>query len=430
MTAKGVLATSPRGGYPPQVRAALLLFAILASCADTTPASAGTKLTFVHQPLWGDPGAFRELLASFGRAHPDITLTTQTIPSASDLAHQYFLTALEGGSVDVDVLVIDVVWVAEFARAGWIADLSDLITPEQIHAEFIAGMADAATPGGRTFAVPWFADTGLLYWRTDLVPRAPRTFEELRAFAGDAMERDPELRGFLWQGRQYEGLNCNVAEAIWGHGGTLVDDGGIRLDTPPARAALDELRGFITSGISPTSVTSMAEEESRRLFQSGRAVFMRNWPYAWATLQAEDSSVRGKVAVAPLPTLDGKPGAGALGGWLLAVNVRSPNRRAAAALVEHLTSAEANVVLALSYARVPPRPAVFADPRFREGAPFLATLLPALERARPRPLTPAYLLLSDVLQSEFSAAIVGVRPPAEALGRAQHFVNHIERAIP
>ncbi|MGZ3459216.1 MAG: extracellular solute-binding protein, partial [Archangium sp.] len=108
------------------------------------------RLVFKYQPL-GDPEAFRELLADFERKNPDISLTTEALPNASDVAHQFFLTALEGGAEDFDVLVVDVVWVPEFARAGWIADLSDAFPPERMREDFLPGPVEAVVVGGRTY---------------------------------------------------------------------------------------------------------------------------------------------------------------------------------------------------------------------------------------------------------------------------------------
>ena len=140
--------------------------------------------------------------------------------------------------------------------------------------------------------------------------------------------------------------------------------------------------------------------------------------------------INGVVATASLPARDGAAGPGTLGGWQLAVSAASaPERRAAAArLVAFLTSAEANLILALEYGRNPARRAVYEDPRLAAGAPFIARLLPALERARPRPVTPYYNLLADVLQSELSAAVAGLRTPEEALSRAQLQIDRITAA--
>lgn len=410
--------------------AAVLALVLGAGCQPREPeSSAGRpRLVFRHQPLSGDPAPFHALLADFQRQHPEVELVAELLPNSSDLAHQFFLTALEGGSADFDVLVVDVIWVPEFARAGWVADLSAAFPPERLEAEFLPGPVAAAVWQGRTWAVPWYVDVGVLYYRTDLVPHAPRTYAELQRMALEALAREPSLQGYVWQGRQYEGLNCNVFEALWGHGGEVVDaQGRLRLDTLEAREALAWLRSLLESGVSPPSVLASAEEESRRLFQSGRAIFMRNWPYAWEQAQAPGSPIRGRVGMAALPSLTGEPGPGALGGWHLAVNAHVPaeRRRAAEALIAHLTSPEANLLLAVHYGRNPPRPAVYEEPRLRAQEPFIASLLERVRGARPRPVSPYYNLLSDVLQGELSAALAGLRSPQQALRRAQRQVDRL-----
>jgi multiple sugar transport system substrate-binding protein len=346
-----------------------LAVSLLASCVrgerTSGTADSTVRITFQHQPLWGDPRPFERLLDEYRLENPGVELVTELIPNSSDVAHQYFLTALEGGADNFDLFVADVVWVPEFARAGWIADLSEEILPEAVRSEFLSGAAEVVILGGKTYAIPWFVDVGLLYYRKDLVPRPPTSYSELREFARQAMATRRGLHGYVWQGRQYEGLVCNVYEAIWGHGGRTVEGDRVPVDSPEAREGLAYLRSLLVDGISPPSVTSSAEEESRAMFQRGDAVFMRNWPYAWSEAQAEGSAIRGKVGYAPLPTASGEPGHGTLGGWQLAVNAKaSPARRTAAIrLARHLTSIEANIVMALSYARNPPRRALYSDGR-------------------------------------------------------------------
>jgi len=406
----------------PSLRALFLLAlaaAFGAACRtreDTRPAD---RLILRYQPLGPDPAPFRALVAGFER-ETGVEVEVQALPSGADLAHQLLVTSLGAGGEDMDVFVLDVVWVAELARAGWLADLSDAFPPERVRDEFLAGPAAAVIQGDRTFAVPWYVDVGLLYYRTDLVPEPPRTFAALATAIRRAQAAAPGIAGYLWQGRQYEGLSCNFFEALWGYGGAALDGERLRLDTPAARVALGWLRELVADGLSPRSVVTATEEDARRAFQEGRAVFMRNWPYAWPLLQDPASPVRGKVGVAPLPGETG-PAAGALGGWQLGISSRAPpaRRAAAARLVAHLTSAAANAVLAIHYGRNPARRAAYEDPRVRAEAPFIAGLLPFVDRARPRPVTPYYMLAADALQGELSAAVSGLRSPAEALGRAQ-----------
>lgn len=411
----------------------------LAGCRGGQRPDDDPRIVFAHQPLWGDRGPFEATLAAFERAHPGTEVVSQTLPNASDVAHQVFLTALEGGSTDFDLLVADVVWVAELARAGWIADLSDALPPQRVRAEMLEAAAASVIVGGRTWAVPWYVDVGLLYRRTDLAPEHPRTFDELEAAVHAARAQDPATLGYVWQGRQYEGLVCNAYEAIWGHGGATFHGGGpigpegggagarLALDTPEARAGLGRLRGYVERGASPRAVTTMAEEDCRRAFEDGRAVFMRNWPYARAEAERAGSRIRGRVAVGPLPSLDGAGAPGTLGGYHLAVNAHVPPARKerAIALALHLAGHEAGLSLAVSYARNPALRSVYDDRRLAADAPLVASMGPHLERARPRPVTPYYPMLTDTLQVEMSAIVAGLRAPAEALGRAQAAADHL-----
>ena len=311
-------------------------------------------------------------------------VAVERLPNAAGSVHQYYVTALEAGTRDFDVLLVDVVWVAELARAGWIADLSDAFPPDRVRREFLPGPASVATAPGATVAVPWYMDVGVLYRRTDLVPVAPRTYGEL-ALVAAREAHGKQMRGYLFQGLQGESLVCNAFEAIWGHGGLPASPGVIDLDTPAAREALGYLRALLTSGVSPPSVTSMAEEESRRVFQAGGAVFMRNWPYAFAAAEQRGSQVRGRVALSALPSVSGEPGPGALGGFQLALNASTPAWKveAAHALIAHFTSVEANVLLALAYGRLPARRAAYDDPLAPSRAP------PSSRASSPRPCAPS-----------------------------------------
>ncbi|HMI89678.1 MAG TPA: ABC transporter substrate-binding protein [Polyangiaceae bacterium] len=383
-------------------------------------------LVIKYQPL-GEADAFQRLLRDFERDHPGVSVVAEALPTSSDVAHQFFLTALEGQARDFDLFIVDIVWVAEFARAGWLLDLSPFVAPSEVRRDFLAGLGDAVVFDDKTFALPWYVDTGVLYYRTDLVTHAPSTYQELIFAAERAMRERAEIGGFVWQGRQYEGLVCNVYEAIWGHGGETQQGGHLLLQTDAARAALHYLQSLLRTRVSPPTVTSAGEEEARRAFQAGKAVFMRNWPYAFAESERAGSNLRGKVGLAPLPTVTGEPGHGVLGGYQLGVNARiaEDKRELCIALLRHLTSRAASVELAIAYGRSPARRDAYDDPRLVSEAPLVAALRPAFERARPRPVTPYYMMLSDLLQGEFSAAITGVRSPEEALARAQALVDRL-----
>jgi len=219
----------------------------------------------------------------------------------------------------------------------------------------------------------------------------------------------PGLHGFVWQGKQYEGLVCNALEFIWSHGGDLSGA------TVAAGRGLAFMRALVTGGVTPAHVTTLTEEPARVLFGRGRALFLRNWPYAWKLLQSEGSAVRGRVGTCPLPHAPGQASAAALGGWHLGVNAYSRRAALAERLAAFLCAAPAQKALALAYGYSPPRRSLYADAELAAAQPALASLGALLEAARPRPVSPNYVGLSQLLQSEFSAVLAGLRPPAAAL---------------
>ncbi len=354
------------------------------------------------------------LLREFERRHPGVRVVNEPLPWTADVQHQFYVINLEGRSAGFDVLMLDVIWVPEFARAGWLLDLTER-WPEADRTEHFPAMVAASTLDDRVWAVPWVMNVGLLYYRRDLLARhglaPPRSYEELgtQARAVLAAEQDPRLGGFLWQGKQYEGLVVNVLESFWALGTDLVAaDGRILPDPERARQALAFRRGLLTTGVSPGLVTGADEELTRREFGAGRAVFLRNWPYAERLFGAPGSAVRGRVGIAPLP------GGGALGGAHLAVHRETRHPETAWRLVEFLTRPRAQRAIADAVGLHPTRPALVDPPELR--AIFAG--------ARPRPVTPWYQTLSATLQPEFSAAIVGVKPPAAAIADSRRRLDY------
>jgi len=378
----------------------------------------------------GGPEAFRRILERFEAENPDLRVVDEVLPSSSDQQHQFYVIHLGAGSDRFDVFSLDVIWVPEFARAGWLLDASDLFGEADL-ADFLPGPLEAVSLRGSRWAVPWYVDGGVLYYRSDLLERhglePPRTMEDLASSARAILdaEADPGLAGYLWQGKQYEGLVCVALEMLAANGASILENGKSALETRRAVEALAFLRRLVEEGISPPLVTTADEERTRNLFGAGRAIYMRNWPYAWNLLQADGSAVRGKIGVVPVPGFAGGRPASTLGGWQLGINRNSTRPEAARRLVRYLTSPEVERALALEVGYKPSRRSVYDDPELREAQPFVASLRGILEHATPRPVTPFYAMISQVLQVEFSAVVSGIRTPQQAMRAATIQLNHL-----
>ena len=404
----------------------LLGLLMLGGCAGGQPEGAPVTLVFKYARILGSADPLPGLLRAFEAAHPGVRVKGEALPWTSDDQHQLYVINLEGRSPGFDVMMLDCIWVPEFARAGWLADLTDRLRPDELGPYFSSTVA-SATYGGRVWALPWNFNVGLLYYRADLLDkyglRPPETFEELldqvrRIRAG---ERDPALHGYLWQGKQYEGLVVNVLEAFWANGARLLAEDGAVLPEPERAAdALRFLRGLIETGVSPAWTTAADEELSRRAFGDGHAIFLRNWPYAMELFEAADSAVRGKVAFVSLPGRAGRErGAGSTGGAHLGVSRRSRHPELALALARHLTSEPAQRAIALGAALSPTRQALYHDRELVRAHPAMPRLHELALAGRPRPVTPYYLLVSSTVQPEFSAALVGVKSPERAIADAR-----------
>jgi multiple sugar transport system substrate-binding protein len=372
------------------------------------------------------------LIQQFEAEHPQIRVREQILPSSSDEQHQFYVINLQGRSPDLDVLDLDIIWVPEFARAGWMADLTGRI-PASTLAPLSGPALEADWSEQELYAVPWFVDAGVLYYRKDLLEKygfaPPETYPELAQTASAILtrERDPRLMGFLWQGIQYEGLVCVALEFIHGNGGSVLDETGRPVLT--SGRVLDALR-FMSSlirdtGVTPALVTTLDEENARHIFQSGRAIFMRNWPYAWPLLQDAGSPVSGRVGMAMVPAFLGSTSAPTLGGFHLGVNSRSRHPEEAAEFIRYMISraVQRNVLLGLGV--LPADTELLGEPDLQRQVPQLALLRPVLQRARPRPVTPYYMMISQILQPELSAIVSGLRSPEEAMRSAEQQIEHL-----
>ena len=404
---------------------------LMAAClrGSGRPACAGTELVFKHGRI-GDSGrAIRTLLSQFEEANPDICVREEELPSSTDEQHQYYVINLESRSAAFDIYALDVIWLQAFAKAGWLLPLKTSFDASEV-AEFFDAAVKAATFNGQLYAAPWFVDAGVLYYRRDLLDeygfKPPVTWNELADVAAAIVERQPGLYGFVWQGKQYEGLVCNMLEYLWSNGGAVLRDGGSALLEAEDVAAMEFVqRMIIERRISPPFITTLDEESARQIYGSGRAVFMRNWPYAWRVFQRQKWAVAGNTGIAPLPSFAGHKYAAALGGWHLGVNSFSSHPFEALRLLKFLVSLYSQKQVALSVGYQPALKALYSDTELLQQQPWLGEFRKVMEHARPRPVTPYYMMISQILQPEFSAIVAGLREPAKALESASRRVDFI-----
>ena len=365
--------------------------------------------------------ATAELVQRFNRDHRgSIALRVTRGPRDTEAISDLAISSLLLGRPPFDALLMDVTWLAKYAAAGWLEPLDSFFDSEEIDA-----LVEGARLGNHYDSVlyrwPLIADVGLLYWRKDLMDTPPRTPDQLSGLGSQLIADGAVNTGFVWQGRQYEGLSCDFVEMLSAFGGSWLNpqSGEPSLDSPEALEAVAWMRSLISEGISPKAVTNYSESESLQAFKAGDAALMRNWPYAWAELQKPDSAVRGQVGVTLMVSNEGDRSAATLGSWGLSLLKGSDHPEAVIEAIRFLTSREAQRERFRNQGYTPTDRSLFRDPEMLELSPILPDLEQALSHAVPRPPTPLYAQLSDVLQRQLSSVLTDDVAIEQAMTKAQ-----------
>jgi multiple sugar transport system substrate-binding protein len=372
-----------------------------------------TEITFSSAKFFGKE-TIAEIVEAFNGSQEKIHVTYKELPppSSSTEVHQGLVQQLARRNGDPDVFTQDIIWIAEFAAAKWALPLDGDFNAD-VMKEYFPGVVQACTWQGKLTALPWFIDSGMLYYRKDLLgelgAKTPETWNELIETAKKVTGSGKAKFGFLWQAKQAEVLVCDLVSFIGSNGGAILEPDGktVSVADDAAVEAVQLMHDLIKKDqVTPEDVLSWDEEPSRRPFTSGDAAFLRNWSYVWKISQdKENSNVIDKVGVAPLPHFQDKKSAACLGGYQYGVNASSKNKEAAIEFVRWMSSPETQLRFASQIGLCPTRSAVLDDPKIAQEQPFMQQLKSVFIGAIGRPVTPKYPQVTLVLQSAISRAL-------------------------
>ena len=363
------------------------------------------------------------IVKDFETKNPGIQINVIEGPNATNLLEDLYTSAFILGDSPYDIVNMDVIWTPKFAAGGWLLSLSDRITKEEL-AAFSPKDVEAGIIEGKLYRIPMRSDVGVLYYREDLLKQAefqpPETIADLLKISQALKKQGKTNWGYLWQGRQYEGAVAMFVEVLEGFGGFWVNPSTLEvgLDRPETLKAIAFLKQTIQEGISPPGVTTYIEEDTRRIFQSGQAAFLRSWPYVWSLANAKDSPIKGKIAIKSMVGINPKTGAACLGGWGLGISKSSKHPEEAWKAIKYFTSEEVQRRFILNAGYVPSRRALFTDPEIIAKYPHYPKLLEIVDKAVLRPPLAQYAQASDILQRYLSAALTNSMTPESAMKAA------------
>jgi multiple sugar transport system substrate-binding protein len=374
------------------------------------------------------PDEMNSVIAEFTKANPNIEVIPQYV--AYDALHDKIATGMAAAQSPFDVMLVDDIWFPEFAKAGWVEDISAKV-PADMKADSDQAAWDIVSYDGKQWGLPWLVDQLYFYYNTDMLEQAgfsapPTTWEEMMSMAKVMKDKGIVEYPAVFAWGQIEAAITEYVAYLYGNGGMFFDDAGKpAFANPESVAVLQWMVDALKSGLVNPASTTYGEEDLRNTMSAGKAAFTMNWAYMLDLANdAKESKVPGKITIAPMPVFEKGKAAGITsstnnGSMGFAVSGKSAHKDAALKFIEYLTSKDVQKRYA---AHVTPLwKSLQTDPELIKTQPVL---LPAFAAQWPtshvRPKVPYYLEMSQALQVAIQQALVGTTTPQAALeGAAQ-----------
>ena len=354
-------------------------------------------------------------------------------PTYTDQRKQSLIISLEGRQINPDLFLMDVVWISQFSQSGWLEPLNSYVDKTKFDTtpffNRVLNLVDKFD--NKLYALPVFMDVALLYYRTDLIDKSPETWNRLKNLSRKIQKRErisnKNFNGFVWEGAQYEGLVCSFLEFIASDGGAILQNDSIKINSEQNKFALQFMQDLIHKyKISPENTyTEMKEEEVRREFQKGNALFERNWTYAWKLHNSKDSNVKGKVGMTILPHFDGHKSVSTLGGWHIGISKYSDRKEKAWQFIQYVTSYKVQKEMVLDIGWNPGRKDVYTDEELNRKLPNLKILEYVFDNTVARPTVPYYSSISEVIQRNVNNCLANKISPKDALKEMEKEIKEV-----
>jgi len=401
------------------------LLALLIGCRGAGAAPA--ELRFWAMGREGE--VVQQLLPELQRQHPEVHISLQQIPWSA--AHEKLLTAFVGGAMP-DVFQVGSTWIPELVALGAVAPVGKQVAESAAAGDDVfSGILDANMLDGRMWAMPWYVDTRLLFYRSDVLREAGwtqppadwatwrRAFEQIKQRAG-AGRYALLLPVSEWQPPVILAMQ---------RGAALLRDGD-RYGDFEATAFRDAFTFYVslfTDGLAPAS----AEGQIANLYQDFAGAFFSVYitgPWNLGEFAARlPASLSQSWATAPMPAPGPDSEACGLsiaGGSSLAVSATSPHADIARQLVEALTDSAHQLELYRLTGDLPARRSAWTAGHLVD-VPRVAAFWQQLQHVRTPPKIPEWERIADTIERYAEATVRGDLTIDQALSGLDRDVDRI-----
>ncbi|WP_166984114.1 extracellular solute-binding protein [Paramicrobacterium fandaimingii] len=369
----------------------------------------------------------KDMIADFNEEYPDITVNPTFV--AYEALHDKIVTAAPSGTYDV--VLMDVIWPAEFAEKGIVTDVTDRFD-EKWKDEMLGGALITAEYKDKFYGVPWYPSTKLFYYNNDMVEQAGYSESDLETWDGvlevaQAMKDQGIVEYPLaWSWAQAEALICDYAQLLGAFGGEFTnDDGELVINEGPGVEALTWMKKTIDDGLTNPNSTTFLEDDVNKTMASGQAAFSLNWESTFRDLNDESiSQVVGQVGVSATPKGPEGVRPGVNGAMALGIASKSENKDAAWNFISFISSQSEQEKFVTS--TLPSWKASYDDSEITETNPeVFAAAKVGYDDGILRPQVPNYSEVSQIIQVELQNALLGKKSPQQAMDDAVSAANDV-----
>jgi multiple sugar transport system substrate-binding protein len=408
----------------------VLLLALLLTPPPPVP------LAFVVPP--DEVEQWSSLVKEFHKHHSNIRISLYRGGITTDQRWGVYTSDLRNSELKntppyYDLVYMDTIWVPIFASLGWLSDLSNLFSSEDL-GQFLKADIEAGTYQNKLYRIPFHSGAGVLYYRKDLLDKQglkpPQTFQQLEDVSVQLKASKLADWGYVWQGNQYEGLVATFLEVLEGYGGFWIEGGKVGLDQEPALKAAKFLRDMIRKKITPPDVITYNEAESLQKFMDEDVVFLRSWPSAWKRLN-KDPHLRNNVGFIPVVHDVNQRSTPCQGGWGFGIAKKSQHSEEARQVIQFFATQEVQRQVASGLDYLPSQNSLFNEPAFVQQDSRFPTFSEMIAQSVSRPAIANYNDVSQLLQEALSKILKkeAFPDPEYSVVDSQQFIEDTMRNV-